>query len=148
MEVGGDGYGYGYSDGDGYGDGYGYSDGGDGGYWAACIPGFTAGWTQDQRARLTELLGQQDVTVAYWRSDEQGRPANGGQADPVAVGTVQTVEGPLAICTERALHATRMPPKWKGERIWIVALHGELQEEDDKLGALKREILGEALEYA
>jgi hypothetical protein len=36
------------------------------------------------------------------------------------------------------------PEKWKGERLWVVALFGELQfADDDKVGALEREIIGE-----
>jgi hypothetical protein len=60
-------------------------------------------------------------------------------------GLVEIVAGPLEICTHHALHATRLPPKWEGERVWVVALFGEIQEQDDKLGALQREILGECL---
>jgi hypothetical protein len=35
------------------------------------------------------------------------------------------------------------PDEWKGERLWVVALYGEVQFEGDKCAALKREILGE-----
>ena len=38
-----------------------------------------------------------------------------------------------------------IPPKWSGERWWIVALHGEVVGDEEKYGCLKREILGEAL---
>lgn len=38
-----------------------------------------------------------------------------------------------------------VPPKWKGERLWVVALIGEVQEDGDKLGALCREIIGECV---
>ena len=61
------------------------------------------------------------------------------------VGLVEEIAGPLAVCTARALHATLEPGKWKGDRLWIVALYGEVQQDGDKLGALKREFLAEVL---
>lgn len=126
--------------------GYGYGDGyGDGSYWLACLPYFARKWTEPQRARLSELqkLG---ITIAFWRSDSDGRACNGGDSKRIAAaGLVEEVAGPLKICSRHALHATRVPPKWQGERVWVVALFGEIQEQEDKLGALKREILGEAL---
>ena len=42
-------------------------------------------------------------------------------------------------------HATLIPPKWKGERVWLVALIGEIAGDDEKYWALEREILGECL---
>ena len=60
-------------------------------------------------------------------------------------GLVQEVSGPLSLCIPHALHATLSPEKWEGERIWLVALYGEIAHADDKVGALKREILGELL---
>jgi len=61
----------------------------------------------------------------------------------VYAGLVQKIEGPLQICSRRALHATYVPSKWNGERIWLVALIGGVVEQEDKLGALEREILAE-----
>lgn len=55
------------------------------------------------------------------------------------------VTGPLELCSRRALHATLIPPKWEGKRTWIVALIGELIGDDEKYGALEREIIGECL---
>jgi len=55
----------------------------------------------------------------------------------------QEIPGPLEICTRRALHATLDPGQWQGERLWLVALFGETQNSEDKLAALKREILTE-----
>ena len=37
-----------------------------------------------------------------------------------------------------------VPPKWQGERLWVVALSGEIVGNDEKLGALSREVIGEA----
>ena len=60
-------------------------------------------------------------------------------------GVVHTAPGPLNLCHAGTLHATLIPPKWKGARWWIVALIGEVVGGDEKMGALEREILGECL---
>jgi hypothetical protein len=149
----GDGYGYGYGYGysDGYGDGYGDGDGsGDGSgsgskeYWLACVDHFAAKWPQNAQARLIELR-RSGATIGFWKSDAQGRACNGGKNNPVSPGKVETIPGPLKICCEHALHATFIPPKWKGDRWWIVALIGDVQIDEDKAGALTREIIGECL---
>ena len=90
-------------------------------------------------------LEKEGATIAFWRSDGKGRPCNGGSGDPVKPGDVQTVPGPLQCCGPRALHATLMPPKWKGERWWLVALIGEIVGDEEKYGALTREIIGECV---
>jgi hypothetical protein len=128
----GSGYGYGYSDGygSGYGDGYGYGYGY--GYWRLIAARFAAEWEH--------IKG----FIAFWRSDKDGLPSNGGHdTDNARPGMVRTIAGPLEICTGRALHGTLRPDKWKGERLWIVALRGEIQIQDDKVGALEREIICE-----
>jgi len=102
-------------------------------------------WTTEQQTRLSGLMKDPLVTISYWGSDQHGYPANGGSSEPVYAGFIQEISGPLEICTPNALHATTFPHKWKGCRVWIVALFGEVQKEGDKLGALKREILGEIL---
>ena len=146
----GSGSGYGYGDGSGSGDGYGYGSGsgdgsGDAKYWLATIQYFAKKWPAAQRSRL-EALRAAGVKLAFWKSDATGRACNGGHhTQPVTVGYVEKINGPLRICTAKALHATEIPLKWKGERTWIVALHGEVQQSEDKYGALEREILGEAL---
>ena len=143
----GDGYGSGSGDGDGYGSGSGDGDGyGDGSkeYWLACLKYFAAKWPQNQQARLEELC-LSGATIAYWRSDKNGCACNGGNNQPVKAGTVETVAGPLKICTKNGLHATVIPPKHKGERWWIVALIGKVEWDDDKCAALQREIIGEAI---
>jgi hypothetical protein len=58
---------------------------------------------------------------------------------------VHTAKGPLQLCSPRALHATLIPPQWVGDRLWIVALKGEIEGDDEKYGALEREIIGEVL---
>ena len=82
-------------------------------------------------------------SLGFWRSSQDGKPSNGGSGEERKVGTIEEVEGPLSICSNQALHATIAPWKWKGERLWVVALYGEIQRQDDKMGALKREILAE-----
>jgi hypothetical protein len=103
-------------------------------------------WTKEQRQRALQLEREDAVVLAFWKSDKDGFPVNGGSAKESAhPGLVQTVPGPLTLCKQGTLHATFNPGKWKGDRLWIVALFGEVQFDDSKCGALKREILGEVL---
>jgi hypothetical protein len=144
----GDGSGYGYGDGSSYGDGSGYGSGygyGYGVYWKATIECFAAKWSEPQQRRLAELK-RQGVKIAFWRSNGKGQAANGGgRIEPAAPGVIHTSPGPLQTCDEGTLHATLVPPRWKGDRWWIVALHGEVVGDDEKFGCLKREIIGECL---
>jgi hypothetical protein len=59
------------------------------------------------------------------------------------VGVIHTASGPLQLCEQGTLHATLIPPKWQGVRVWVVALLGEVIGDDEKYGALTRVILGE-----
>ena len=139
--------GYGYGSGDGSGSGYGDGSGsgdGYGSYWRACIAYFAAKWSATQQARL-QTLESAGATIAYWRSDKDGRACNGGKNDPVSPGTIEITKGPLSVCHNGTLHATLAPSKWGGERWWIVALKGEIVGDEEKFGALEREIIGEAL---
>ena len=143
----GDGYGYGYGYGYGDGSGYGYGDGdgyGDGKYWLAAIAAYALTWPAEARARATAAMGA-GATLAYWRSDKNGRPCNGGRGEPARPGKVETINGPLKLCGSGALHATHLPHRWNGERLWVVALYGEIAKDTDKMGALKREIIWECL---
>ena len=97
-----------------------------------------------QQQRFAELQ-KAGAKIAFWRSDANGKAANGGRCDPVVPGVVHKEHGPLALCERGTLHATLIPPKWKGERWWIVALIGEIVGDDEKYGALEREIIGECL---
>ena len=138
----GDGYGYGYGSGSGSGSGYGY---GDGDYWRATILAFAAKWPREVQAKF-EAAKAAGATIAFWRSSKNGLPSNGGgKIEAAAPGVVHTSPGPLQLCNRGTLHATLIPPKWNGERYWIVALHGEVIGDDEKFGCLKREIIGEAL---
>ena len=142
----GDGYGYGYGDGSGYGDGYGsgygYGDGYGYGSLKEATVSFLSMLPEARKAHAKKLVSD-GARIAYWRSGKDAKPSNGGKADPVDVGTIQKIEGPLKICTAQALHATYRLDQWKGDRIWLVALKGKVVEQDDKLGALEREILAE-----
>ena len=146
------GHGYGSGYGDGYGNGYGYGSGygsgygdGDGDYWSRTIAWFSTKWSEAQRARLEELRSA-GAKIAFWRSNDKGLPANGGSGVSVAApGVIHEAPGPLNLCQRGTLHATLIPPKWKGERWWVVALIGEVVGDDEKYGALKREIIGECL---
>ena len=141
----GDGIGYGYGSGYGSGSGSGYGDGiGSANYWKGLLTTFATRWSPQIRERYEEVKDK--AVIAYWRSTPSGRSANGGNMSVEArPGLVQEVSGPLELCGAGALHATLNPPAWEGERIWVVALFGEVQEQADKLGALKREIIGECL---
>jgi hypothetical protein len=124
------GYGYGSGSGYGYGSGSGYGYG----YWRAVLA---------QLPPAKDAIDRGAADVAYWSSDAEGRPCHGGSGTVARVGLVEEIAGPLEICTRRALHATHEPTKWPGKRLWIVALWGEVQRHEDKLGALKREFLAE-----
>jgi len=123
--------------------GYGYGDG-SASYWLRCIPFFASKWAQPRINRLAELerLG---AKIAFWRSDERGCACQGGKNDPVKPGTIEKVKGPLKICSENALHGTLIPPRWPGVRLWVVALIGEIVGDEDKYGALEREIIAEVM---
>ena len=154
VEMRGSGSGSGYGSGDGSGDGsgsgsgsgYGYGDGsGYGSYWLSCIEYFAAKWSEAQRKRLLAAK-KAKAKIAFWRSDKEGQPSNnGGNIEAAAPGIIHTAPGPINLCNKGTLHATLIPPKWKGERWWVVALHGEVVGDDEKYGCLKREIIGEAI---
>jgi hypothetical protein len=95
---------------------------------------------------MAELLAS-GAKLAFWKSNKDGTPANGGRCPPVAPGTVHEEPGPLrGECGSGQLHATLLPAsKWDGERWWVVALIGEWRGDDEKMWALKREIIDEAL---
>lgn len=96
--------------------------------------------------RRLATLREEGAVIAFWRSDANGQPANNGtKMEAASPGVVHTSPGPLSVCSRGTLHATVIPPKWKGERLWIVAMIGPVAWDDDKVGALRREIIGEAL---
>ena len=151
AEFSGSGYGYGYGDGSGYGSGYGYGSGDGSGYgygkesYAALFHAQKQTWSSEEKQRLSIAEVEASV-LAFWKSSAKGLPANGGAATEAArPGKLEEIVGPLEICTARALHATMNPDAWKGDRLWVVALYGDVVWDGDKCGALKREILGEII---
>jgi hypothetical protein len=158
------GCGYGYGHGEGYGEGYGegivpgYGDGyargfGDGygsgtGYGDRCRLGAGVGaggsgyWAEVSLAY--SHLCPPGATLAWWWS---GADASGHSWYMAWAGRHDVVSGPLKLCTTRALHATTDPddPDWRGDRLWVVALHGDVarDSESSKIGALERTILAE-----
>lgn len=66
-----------------------------------------------------------------WRvTDAHGRPANGGSADPLAIGE-WSPHRPAAIC-ESGWHTTDDPIRWLGCRVWLVEGSGLGGQRDDK----------------
>ena len=132
-------------------------------YWsgaASLSEAAVRGFSRPDQCRFPVVVPEQDVTgvlevltctdvaegtLALWKSGSDGRPCNGGTGEPVKRGDVQRVNGPLALCGNRALHATLRPNDWKGERVWLVVLRGAILRDGNKLGALEREILGEVV---
>ena len=105
-------------------------------------------WTPRQRNHLRRLI-RQGATIAYVCTDRHGRPSNGGpctHAWQVRPGLVQTVQGPLELCGPRALHGTIEPHRWAGDRVWVAGFVGEILRSNDKVGALRREIVGEVFQ--
>src|SRR5581483_11449688 len=101
-------------------------------YWLSCIKYSSKKWLAAQQARLAELM-QAGVAIAFWRSDKSGQPSNGGKRmEQAAPGVIHTAPGPLNLCHSGTLHATLLPPKWQGERWWVVALHGEVVGDEEK----------------
>ena len=149
----GSGSGYGYGDGSGYGSGdgsgygYGYGDGSGDGSGYGYGSGYGSGDESLVRAAAAQLPARFETderTFGLWKSNADGRPANGGiEVRPAIPGLKQEAVGPLELCTPHCLHATLKPSKWKGERLWIVALEGEVVGDAEKMGALKREIICE-----
>ena len=131
----------GYGDGDGYGDGSGSGSGS--GYGDGSGSG-SSKYYEQIFAESVASVPEGATAVVMWKSDANGQPSNNGKPmEPAAPGVVHTSPGPLNLCQSGTLHATMNPEKWKGDRLWVVALFGEVAWENDKCGALKREILFE-----
>ena len=79
----------------------------------------------------------------FWRSNDDGTPSNGGKKTKAQIGLTEEIEGPLELCSARALHGTLNPTKWKGPRWWVVALHELVVDQDEKSGSLKRTFLAD-----
>ena len=132
----GSGSGYGDGDGDGSGSGSGYG-------LKEAVRSFISMLPSERAAHARKLL-KKGAKFAYWKSGPDARPCNGGEGSAVKVGTIQSFDGPLNPCKAGALHATYRLNNWKGTRVWLVAMSGEVKEvDDDKLAATKREIIAE-----
>lgn len=114
-------------------------------YWEKNINVYADKWSQIDRDRLS-ILRSDGVRIAYWRSDRNGQ-ACVGKNNPVYSGLIERVEGKLKLCTTGCLHASLKPQLWRGSRVWIVALKGEVIGET-KFGAQMREILGECFDFS
>ena len=123
---------------------FGYATDTDGAYWKATLAYFSVKWPKALQERLSSLQST-GAKIPFWRSGSDARACNGGSNNPVYPGLVETSKGPLSLCAKGTLHATLIPPKWKGERWWVVALIGEVVGDDEKYGCLTREIIGECL---
>jgi hypothetical protein len=97
--------------------------------------------TEYLNAILESAKVEDGCVYVFWRSHEDGTPANGGGGGVRKVGMVEEIPGPLEICTRNALHGTKEPQIWKGGRWWIVALYPPVQATRDKVGSLKRRIV-------
>ena len=67
-----------------------------------------------------------------WRvTDAQGRPCNGGDAEPLPLGEWSpTIED--AVLCRRGWHTTSDPVRWQGVRVWLVEGDGLVGEDEDK----------------
>ena len=137
----GSGSGYGDGSGDGSGDGYGDGSGSGSGYGSGVV--HEPYWVAAAESAIRIGCYRPGAIFAVWRSRADGTPANGGSAQPVKVGDIQTSPGPLDLCKPGTLHATWQPEKWKGCRWWAVAMYPPYIIGDNKIGSLKREIIAE-----
>jgi uncharacterized protein YjbI with pentapeptide repeats len=108
-------------------------------------------WTKRQVQSLNKAI-EDGATIAFTLTGPDGEPCNGGESSQdqyARPGLVQESDGPLRLCEYGVFHATLEPHKWNGSRVWIVALYGEVKCEANtyKLGALKREFIGEVLAH-
>jgi len=111
-----------------------------------------AHWTPKQKRRFAVLLKRAATTpdecvLMYWNSDTWGRSANGGRPDTVATpGAIHVSKEALSRSCGTNLHASLVPHRWAGARVWIVALLGpRYSEGESKSWACKREVIGEIL---
>lgn len=105
-------------------------------------------WTQKQKMMLRAALRDPKAKVAYWCSDQFGGPANHqldnyGAAWRAYPGRVDKLKRKTPEpCSPHALHATLSPHRWRGVRVWVVALRNWV-DDGDKLAATERTIIGE-----
>lgn len=67
-----------------------------------------------------------------WRvTDAQGRPCNGGDAEPISLGEWSPTIEDAVVC-QRGWHTTSDPLRWRGSRVWLVEGDGLVGTERDK----------------
>ena len=67
-----------------------------------------------------------------WRvTDAQGRPCNGGDTDPIALGEWSPTIEDAKLC-HRGWHTTLDPLRWTGSRVWLVEGDGLVGTDGDK----------------
>lgn len=118
-------------------------------HWNTAIGSYHAQLTTPEKLLFQEAR-ERGARIAYWRSDRNGLPCNGGDPGGIGgaayVGERRVCRGPLVACTKQALHATMRPPRWNGSRLWLVALYGEVAGDAEKFAALERHIIAEVHE--
>jgi len=73
-----------------------------------------------------------EFIYAFYKSQKDGHPANGGKGTIAEVGAIHEVKGPLQICTDRALHATLSLNDWDGDALWLVKMYRPWQRESSE----------------
>ncbi len=122
--------------GSGYGGYGGYGGGSDGSYGGISH-------TEHGLSAARQLAPERGGLLLFWRSGADGKPCNGGSGPAVYPGLVGRIDGKASLC-KRGFHATAIPSKWNGSRIWLVELRGEVvYGGDDKFCATEREIIRE-----
>lgn len=143
MELGiygsGDGYGHGSRSGDGYGSGYGSGSGYGDGHLS-----YHASLLRNYAGKHGAAAESQGALLAFWKSKNDGTPSNGGRGDKRKAGTTEEELGELSpYCGDGQMHATLTPLKWKGSKLWVVALYPPFKIQEDKAWSKKREIICE-----
>jgi hypothetical protein len=78
-----------------------------------------------------------------WRvTDAQGRPANGGTAEPLAVGRWSHAIAAPVVCSS-GWHTTSEPWRWRGLRVWLVECDQPTDRAIDKRASVRIRPLAE-----
>ena len=77
------------------------------------------------------LAPENPENLSFRVTDQHGRPANGGRADPIPFGQWSPEVPDAEICV-RGWHTTSNPSLWRGTRVWLVEGRGLAGHADDK----------------
>jgi len=106
-------------------------------------------WSTDQKTWYDICLKDKNCTLAYYLTTKDGFPlySPNKKGWRVRSGLVQEVHpsnGQIIPCSANALHATFDVKSWAvlNCKIWVVAMVGKIVEEQNKICALKRRIIG------